>query len=27
MQDIVGLLFKYIKLLQESGVCKWIFEE
>lgn len=27
MQDIVGLLFKYIKLLQQSGVCKWIFEE
>ncbi|CAJ2671458.1 unnamed protein product [Trifolium pratense] len=27
MQDIIGLLFKYIKLLQQSGVCKWIFEE
>ena len=27
MQDIVVLLFKYIKLLQQSGVCKWIFEE
>ncbi|KAE9621676.1 putative insulysin [Lupinus albus] len=27
MQDIVGLLFKYIELLQKSGVCKWIFEE
>ncbi|XP_004493495.1 insulin-degrading enzyme-like 1, peroxisomal isoform X1 [Cicer arietinum] len=27
MQDIIGLLFKYIELLQQSGVCKWIFEE
>ncbi|KAL5556247.1 hypothetical protein UlMin_038483 [Ulmus minor] len=27
MQDIVGLLFKYISLLQQSGVCKWIFDE
>ncbi|GAB2227967.1 hypothetical protein Droror1_Dr00009796 [Drosera rotundifolia] len=27
MQDVVGLLFKYIKLLQESGVCEWIFNE
>lgn len=27
MQDIVGLAFKYIRLLQESGVCKWIFDE
>ncbi|KAK7336558.1 hypothetical protein VNO77_17103 [Canavalia gladiata] len=27
IQDIVGLLFKYIELLQKSGVCKWIFEE
>ncbi|XP_038693358.1 insulin-degrading enzyme-like 1, peroxisomal isoform X2 [Tripterygium wilfordii] len=27
MQDIVGLLFKYIHLLQQSGVCKWIFDE
>ncbi|GLT96209.1 hypothetical protein SLE2022_138520 [Rubroshorea leprosula] len=27
MQDIVGLLFKYIQLLQQSGVCKWIFDE
>ncbi|KAJ9184810.1 hypothetical protein P3X46_004498 [Hevea brasiliensis] len=27
MQDIVGLLFKYIHLLQESGICKWIFDE
>lgn len=26
-QDIIGLLFKYIDLLQQSGVCKWIFEE
>ncbi|CAI0374959.1 unnamed protein product [Linum tenue] len=27
MQDVVGLLFKYILLLQQSGVCKWIFDE
>ncbi|XP_048236137.1 insulin-degrading enzyme-like 1, peroxisomal isoform X2 [Ricinus communis] len=27
MQDIVGLLFKYIYLLQQSGVFKWIFDE
>lgn len=27
MQDIVGLLFKYIKLLQQSGASKWIFDE
>ncbi|XP_027350190.1 insulin-degrading enzyme-like 1, peroxisomal isoform X3 [Abrus precatorius] len=27
IQDIIGLLFKYIDLLQQSGVCKWIFEE
>ncbi|XP_068308397.1 insulin-degrading enzyme-like 1, peroxisomal isoform X2 [Pyrus communis] len=27
MQDIVGLLFKYISLLQQCGVCKWIFDE
>ncbi|KAJ8755593.1 hypothetical protein K2173_022172 [Erythroxylum novogranatense] len=27
MQDIVGLLFKYIYLLQQSGICKWIFDE
>ncbi|WCJ33462.1 Insulin-degrading enzyme-like 2 [Euphorbia peplus] len=27
MQDVVGLLFKYISLLQQSGVCKWIFDE
>ncbi|KDP26057.1 hypothetical protein JCGZ_21090 [Jatropha curcas] len=27
MQEIVGLLFKYIHLLQQSGVCKWIFDE
>ncbi|KAK9921953.1 hypothetical protein M0R45_030445 [Rubus argutus] len=27
MQDIVGLLFKYISLLQKSGVCRWIFDE
>uniref|UniRef100_A0A1J3JW63 Zinc-metallopeptidase, peroxisomal n=2 Tax=Noccaea caerulescens TaxID=107243 RepID=A0A1J3JW63_NOCCA len=27
MEDILGLLFRHIKLLQESGVSKWIFEE
>jgi len=27
MQDVVGLLFKYIQLLQKSGVCEWIFNE
>ncbi|KAJ0099822.1 hypothetical protein Patl1_20520 [Pistacia atlantica] len=27
MQDIVGLLFRYINLLQKSGACKWIFDE
>ncbi|XP_050230327.1 insulin-degrading enzyme-like 1, peroxisomal [Mercurialis annua] len=27
MQDIVGLLFKYIYELQHSGVLKWIFDE
>ena len=27
MQEIVGLLFKYIQRLQQSGVCKWIFDE
>ncbi|CAH9102787.1 unnamed protein product, partial [Cuscuta europaea] len=26
-EEVVGLLFKYIHLLQENGVCKWIFEE
>ncbi|ONK75239.1 uncharacterized protein A4U43_C03F14810 [Asparagus officinalis] len=27
VEDIVGLLFKYILLLQRSGVTKWIFDE
>ncbi|KAL5197066.1 hypothetical protein ABZP36_000578 [Zizania latifolia] len=27
MEDIVGLLFRYIKLLQSSGTPKWIFDE
>ncbi|XP_077210294.1 insulinase (Peptidase family M16) family protein [Tasmannia lanceolata] len=27
MEDIVGLLFKYILLLQKSGVHQWIFDE
>ncbi|XP_062117725.1 insulin-degrading enzyme-like 1, peroxisomal isoform X2 [Humulus lupulus] len=26
-QDIIGLLFKYIALVQQSGVCSWVFEE
>ncbi|CAH1444375.1 unnamed protein product [Lactuca virosa] len=26
-EHIIGLLFKYITLLQQSGVCKWIFDE
>ncbi|KAH7853388.1 hypothetical protein Vadar_001822 [Vaccinium darrowii] len=27
MEDVVGMLFKYIDLLQKCGVCKWIFDE
>ena len=27
VEDIVALLFKYIQLLQQSGACKWIFDE
>ncbi|KAL1225285.1 Insulin-degrading enzyme-like 2 [Cardamine amara subsp. amara] len=27
MQDILGLLFRHIKLLQQSGVSQWIFDE
>ncbi|KMT15025.1 hypothetical protein BVRB_3g061500 [Beta vulgaris subsp. vulgaris] len=27
MQNVVGLLFKYIQLLQKSGACEWIFNE
>lgn len=27
MQNVVGLLFKYVQLLQKSGVCEWIFSE
>jgi len=27
VDDVVGLVFKYIKLLQDSGVQKWIFDE
>lgn len=27
IQDTIGLLFKYIELLQHSGVCQWIFDE
>ncbi|XP_057520818.1 insulin-degrading enzyme-like 1, peroxisomal [Amaranthus tricolor] len=27
MQNVVGVLFKYVQLLQKSGVCEWIFNE
>ncbi|KAI7990111.1 Insulin-degrading enzyme-like 1, peroxisomal [Camellia lanceoleosa] len=27
VEDIVALVFKYIQLLQQSGPCKWIFDE
>ncbi|KAI8562238.1 hypothetical protein RHMOL_Rhmol03G0019100 [Rhododendron molle] len=27
VEDIVGLVFKYVHLLQQSGPCKWIFDE
>uniref|UniRef100_A0A1J3GFR1 Zinc-metallopeptidase, peroxisomal n=1 Tax=Noccaea caerulescens TaxID=107243 RepID=A0A1J3GFR1_NOCCA len=27
IQDILGLLFRYIQLLQQTGVCQWIFDE
>uniref|UniRef100_A0A5B7AKQ5 Putative Insulinase (Peptidase family M16) family protein isoform 1 n=1 Tax=Davidia involucrata TaxID=16924 RepID=A0A5B7AKQ5_DAVIN len=27
VEDVVALLFKYIQLLQQSGACKWIFDE
>lgn len=27
MEDTVGLLFRYITLLQTSGTPKWIFDE
>ncbi|ESQ44327.1 hypothetical protein EUTSA_v10005770mg [Eutrema salsugineum] len=27
MEDILGLLFRHIKLLQQSGVSQWIFDE
>jgi len=27
MKDILGLLFRQIKLLQQSGVSQWIFDE
>ncbi|CAH8265600.1 unnamed protein product [Arabidopsis lyrata] len=26
MQEILGLLFNYIQLLQQTGVCQWIFD-
>nr|XP_043635707.1 insulin-degrading enzyme-like 1, peroxisomal [Erigeron canadensis] len=27
VEHIIGLLFKYISLLQQSGVCEWIYNE
>ncbi|KAK4775970.1 hypothetical protein SAY87_023931 [Trapa incisa] len=27
VEDIVGLLFKYIDLIKHSGICNWIFDE
>ncbi|XP_031738679.1 insulin-degrading enzyme-like 1, peroxisomal isoform X2 [Cucumis sativus] len=27
MQDVIGLLFKYISLLKQSGIWQWIFDE
>ncbi|XP_058205100.1 insulin-degrading enzyme-like 1, peroxisomal isoform X2 [Rhododendron vialii] len=27
MEDVVGMLFKYIDLLQKCGICEWIFNE
>jgi len=27
MEDIVGLIFKYLHLLKEDGVHEWIFNE
>jgi secreted Zn-dependent insulinase-like peptidase len=27
MEDVIGLLFRYITLLQNSGTPKWIFDE
>jgi insulysin len=27
MEDVIGLLFRYITLLQTSGTPKWIFDE
>lgn len=27
MEDIIGLLFRYIALLQTSGTRQWIFDE
>jgi secreted Zn-dependent insulinase-like peptidase len=27
MEDIVGLIFKYLLLLKEDGVHEWIFNE
>ncbi|KAJ3674643.1 hypothetical protein LUZ60_005259 [Juncus effusus] len=27
VEEIIGLVFQYVKLLQESGVQKWIFDE
>jgi insulysin len=27
MEDIIGLVFKYILLLKENGIHEWIFDE
>jgi secreted Zn-dependent insulinase-like peptidase len=27
VEDIVGIVFKYIALLKDSGIHKWIFDE
>lgn len=27
MEDIVGIVFKYIALVKDSGIHKWIFDE
>jgi insulysin len=27
MEDIIGLIFKYLLLLKENGVHEWIFNE
>jgi insulysin len=27
MEDIIGLVFKYLRLLKEDGIHEWIFDE